>query len=61
LYQIKYYKMLKSLELRWFIKDILPTVIYKWFTDILLGNETFEEKSRSDYYLTTQRRFRNKI
>jgi len=54
LYQINWYKMLRSLELRWFIKGILPTDIYKWFTDILPGNETFEEKPRSDYYLTTQ-------
>ncbi len=46
--------MLRSLELRWFIKGILPTDIYKWFTDILPGNETFEEKPRSDYYLPTQ-------
>jgi hypothetical protein len=46
--------MLKSLELRWFIKGILPTDVYQWFTDILPGNETFEEKLRSDYYLPTQ-------
>jgi hypothetical protein len=46
--------MLRSLELRWFIKGILPTDVYQWFTDILPGNETFEEKPRLDYYLTTQ-------
>ena len=46
--------MLRSLELRWFIKGILPTDVYHWFTDILPGNETFEEKPRSDYYLPTQ-------
>lgn len=46
--------MLKSLELRWFNKGILPTDVYQWFTNILPGNETFEEKPRSDYYLPTQ-------
>ena len=46
--------MLRSLELRWFTKGILPTDVYQWFTDILPGNETFEEKPRSDYYLPTQ-------
>jgi hypothetical protein len=46
--------MLRSLELRWFIKGIMPTDVYQWFTDILPGNETFEEKPRLDYYLTTQ-------
>ena len=46
--------MLRSLELRWLIKGILPTYVYQWFTDILPGNETFEEKPRSDYYLPTQ-------
>jgi hypothetical protein len=46
--------MLRSLELRWFIKGILTTDVCQWFTDILPGNETFEEKSRSDYYLPTQ-------
>ena len=46
--------MLRSLELRWFFKDILPIDVYQWFTDILPGNETFEEKPRADYYLITQ-------
>ena len=46
--------MLRSLELRWFFKGILPLPVYQWFTDILPGNETFEEKPRLDYYLTTQ-------
>ncbi len=46
--------MLRSLELRWFFNDILPIDVYQWFTDILPGNETFEEKPRADYYLTTQ-------
>ena len=46
--------MLRSLELRWFFKDILPIDIYQWFTDILPGNEKYEEKPRVDYYLTTQ-------
>ncbi|MGZ5550837.1 MAG: hypothetical protein ACXW07_08790, partial [Nitrososphaeraceae archaeon] len=46
--------MLRSLELRWFFKGILPIDIYQWFTDILPGNEKYEEKPRVDYYLTTQ-------
>jgi len=46
--------MLRSLELRWFFKGILPIRVYKWFTDILPGNEKFEEKPRTDYYLATQ-------
>ena len=46
--------MLRSLELRRCIKGILTTDVYKWFKDILSGNETFEEKPRSDYYLPTQ-------
>ena len=46
--------MLRSLELRWFFKDILPIRVYQWFTDILPGNEKFEEKPREDYYLATQ-------
>ena len=43
--------MLRSLELRWFFKGILPLPVYQWFTDILLGNEKIEEKPRVDYYL----------
>jgi hypothetical protein len=46
--------MLRSLELRWFFKGILPIRVYQWFTDILPGNEKFEEKPREDYYLATQ-------
>lgn len=46
--------MLRSLELRWFFKGILPIRVYQWFTDILPGNEKFEEKPRDDYYLATQ-------
>ena len=46
--------MLRSLELRWFFKGILPIPVYKWFTDLLPGNEKFEEKPRADYYLPTQ-------
>jgi hypothetical protein len=46
--------MLRSLELRWFFKGILPLPVYQWFTDILLGNEKIEEKPRVDYYLATQ-------
>lgn len=46
--------MLRSLELRWFIKGILPIDVYQWFTDILPGNEKFEEKPRTDYYLAPQ-------
>jgi hypothetical protein len=46
--------MLRSLELRWFFKGILPIRVYQWFTDILPGNEKFEEKPRTDYYLATQ-------
>ena len=46
--------MLRSLELRWFFKGILPIPVYQWFTDILPGNEKFEEKPRADYYLATQ-------
>jgi hypothetical protein len=46
--------MLKSLELRWFFKGILPIPVYQWFTDILPGNEKIEEKPRADYYLATQ-------
>jgi hypothetical protein len=46
--------MLRSLELRWFFKGILPIDIYQWFTDILPGNENYEEKPRVDYYLNTQ-------
>ena len=46
--------MLRSLELRWFFKGVLPIDIYQWFTDILPGNENYEEKPRVDYYLTTQ-------
>ena len=46
--------MLRSLELRWFFKGILPLSVYQWFTDILPGNEKFEEKPRTDHYLATQ-------
>jgi len=46
--------MLRSLELRWFFKDILPISVYQWFTDILPGNEKIEEKPRADYYLVPQ-------
>jgi hypothetical protein len=46
--------MIKSLELRWFFKDILPINIYQWFENILPGNEKFEEEPRSDYYLIPQ-------
>jgi hypothetical protein len=46
--------MLRSLELRWFYKGILPISVYQWFTDILPGNEKFEEKPRTDYYLAPQ-------
>jgi hypothetical protein len=45
--------MLRSLELRWFFKGILPIPVYQWFTDILPGNEKFEEKPRADHYLAT--------
>ena len=46
--------MLRSLELRWFFKGILPIPVYQWFIDILPGNEKFEEKPRVYYYLATQ-------
>src|SRR5688500_10935868 len=46
--------MLRSLELRWFYKGILPISVYQWFTDILPGNEKSEEKPRTDYYLAPQ-------